>query len=661
MATINGSTTQVSGHYQYYITWSEDQVNVANNTSRVRAWVYVKRTGWYYVESSLNSHTLTIDGTNFTANPYINMNTPANGGTGSDGPHLLVSGSKIVSHNSNGSKSISISSTGQVAYVNANYSPQYGSASATVNLTTIPREAYLTNTPNFTVGNNIGLNFSNSGSLYVRAYLYVNNTLVKYQNMGTGSSGTFTMSSSNNNTVYSKMPSSTSVGGSGTYFKIRTYSNSGYSSQVGGDRNKNITAYVNQSINKPTFTNYTLSNVSKTINVVDKYSNTLQSNNTTTLLGSSSKLIKGYSNVRATISSSDKMVAKNYASGSKYRLTSPTQQTEGSYTTGTRTLDLSNVQTGSFTVTAFDSRNLTTTVSKSLTLTNYVPLTLFNMELIRDNQVDAPTKLKFEGDMFKGYFGGGTSGVENDLTVEYRWKPSTSSWGAQTWNDITDDVIIDGSGNISYEEYIDGNEGTSGFTTGSSFDVEIRGYDKLSHVIIENTLSVGEPLMDATQDGVAFGKKYNSSLGGKLQIDGMRALAMACILRRLDDVNIASGSWTTIAFNSGASTNKLDPLGMHSTSTNNSRATIKREGWYQVTGQVKWNDATGGGRIAAISVNGSQITAQSRHAPDSSGRGGTTVVNLVYLEVDDYVELEVWQGSGSTIALHEAHLSLIFI
>lgn len=134
MATITGSTQYLSAHFAYYITWVEDQVNATNNTSRVTAYVYVQKIGSYSIESIHNNHYLYIDGTAFNANNYVDMNPETT-------PRLLVSGSKTITHNSDGSKSITISSNGEICHIDPrpSYTPYTGSASGTATLTTISR------------------------------------------------------------------------------------------------------------------------------------------------------------------------------------------------------------------------------------------------------------------------------------------------------------------------------------------------------------------------------------------------------------------------------------------------------------------------------------------------------------------------------------------
>ena len=508
MATIQGSCSLNPTKYSYYAEWSESNINVANNTSDVTVNVYVQKIGNYNSEGSNNSNTLYIGGTPYTTSGlYIDMNPETT-------PRLVASGTKTVTHNADGSKSITISCSGSLPYGNG-YGPQSGSLSATVSLTTIPREAYVTNSVNFTLGNNIPLTLSNAGNFYVQSLLYVNSTLIKTTNHGRVTSATITPTSGEVDSMYAQIPNATSCA---MYVRIKTYSDSGYTSQIGSNKDKTGTMSINQTTNKPTFTDFAVANLDKNVANTDKYSNVLVTSSTSTLLGSDAKVIKGYSKLRATVSVANKMVALNSATAVKYRFSAGSLTKDENYSAvADVTLDIDNVLTKDVSVTAYDSRNLTTSVSKSLSyLAEYTPVSLWGLAFVRDNSVDSKTKLQVSGSFWKQYFGGGTSGVLNSVTAHYRYKLTTESWASQTWTAIT--LTDDGSGNLSFDDYIEGDLGASGFDSDKSFDIEVRLYDKLSNVIVEATLSRGIPVMDITQDGVAFGGMYDSTEGGVLQI-----------------------------------------------------------------------------------------------------------------------------------------------
>jgi len=128
MATITGSVSTNSTRYSYYLVWSESEINSVANTSKVTCSVYVKKISSYSTEGSGNSNTLYIDGTAFTTSGlYIDMNPETT-------PRLVASGSKTITHNADGSKSISVSCSGSLPTV---YGPTSGSVSGTITLTTI--------------------------------------------------------------------------------------------------------------------------------------------------------------------------------------------------------------------------------------------------------------------------------------------------------------------------------------------------------------------------------------------------------------------------------------------------------------------------------------------------------------------------------------------
>jgi hypothetical protein len=506
MAEITGSTSSNPSKYRYYAVWSEYNINVAANTSDVSVAVYIQKISNYSATGSNNTHGLYINGAYFQATTSVSLTDST--------PKLLVAGAITVAHNSDGSKAIGISCSGNLP-TGSGFGPSSGSLSATVGLTTIPREAYVTNDVSFTVGNDIPISLSNPGNFFIRSQLYAG-PLIKQTDHGQITSGTIVLGSTEDDAIYAQMPNALSMG---ITVRILTYSDAGYSSQVGSARDQGGAAYIDQNINKPTFTTYTLANVDKSIDVKDFYNNTLVTSSTATLLGSSSKFIKGYSKVRATITAANKMVPLNSATGNKYRFTNVSQSVDENFSTSDVTLDLDNVTANSFTVTAFDSRNLTTAVGNTMTyMADYAPTTVYNMSLARDNSVDSGTTLAFEADFFKEYFGGGTSGVLNTLTIEYRYKETTDTWGAQTWDALS--FTSDGDGYVNFSDYIDGDLGNDGFDTNKSFDIQVRAYDKLTAIIVEDTLSVGTPLMDLTAPGISILDKYDTAEGGDLQVYG---------------------------------------------------------------------------------------------------------------------------------------------
>lgn len=295
--------------------------------------------------------------------------------------------------------------------------------------------AKITNSIDYTIGTaTIPVTFDKVAGEYVQCSVYVGSitggNLIKTVNLGTASSNNISLDSADFNAMYAKLPNATS----GTInIRTKTFTSSAYTTQIGVDRDKSGTISVNQAINKPTFTTYTIGNLDKNVEVEDKYSNALVTSSTETLTGSASKMIKAYSTVRAVVTSANKMVALNSATAIKYRLTSPSGflQEENYSADSTVNIDLVNPTQNSFSLSAIDSRGLLTTVDSTLTaIAEYEPILVHTLLARRDNNIDEETKLSFGGQLWNDYFGGGTDGELNELTAHIRFKPTTREWEA---------------------------------------------------------------------------------------------------------------------------------------------------------------------------------------------------------------------------------------
>lgn len=129
MSTINGSVSQRSDSYSFYIEWSESNIDTSSNASKVLATAYIYCSAHTAYDSGL-SQKLVIDGTEFTATKSVNLSSGVT--------VALVSGSKTITHDADGRKSITISADCDLPDGNG-YGPAWGSASGTAILTTIPR------------------------------------------------------------------------------------------------------------------------------------------------------------------------------------------------------------------------------------------------------------------------------------------------------------------------------------------------------------------------------------------------------------------------------------------------------------------------------------------------------------------------------------------
>lgn len=577
-----------------FITWSATQ-SIAGNYSTVTVNLYFRRSSSYYSYNlSTHSNTSNVDGqTNYSADSDFDLRA----GTG-DYLIRTVSGI-VVNHNADGSKTCWIGWSG-----NCNTSLGTYNFGETVTLDTIPREAYITTASvNFTVADAapytaIAFSLWNGGSYYVQALLYVGGTLITTRNLGAVTSASFNLTDAENHSIYATIPSATS---NSMYWRIKTYSDAGYTVQIGSNMDKAGTCYITDTYSKPTFTTYTIANVDEALANTDKYGNVLITSNTNTLSGSSAKIISGYNKPRGTILNANKMTPLHSSTANKYRFASGSQYAEVATGAGDLTVDLNDVTANSFTMTAYDSRNYTTAVAGTVTsIVTPTAVNLYDLVLKRDNNVDALTKLQFSGNYWKSNFGS----VDNAIVCQWRYKLTTNTWnekdgtctisnatpavvtknghgfatgdmiwfsttgslptgltanttqyyainndantfwiatsyanaiagtkvatssaGAGThtvhqdsiWTAITPD---DTDGALSYDDYISGDLGASGFDTDKSFNVEVRLYDKLTNIIVEGTISKGTPVVDFTQTGIALLGQYDTGVGGALQVNG---------------------------------------------------------------------------------------------------------------------------------------------
>ena len=396
--------------------------------------------------------------------------------------------------------------------------------------------------------------------------------------------------------IYALIPNSVSIP---TAIRIKTYSDSGYATQIGTDKDKTGTAYVDQTAYKPTFTTYTMANIDEALANTDIHGNVLTTQNTNTLTGSATKIIAGYNKVRASITDANKMLALKSATAVKYRFVNDVLLAEVNTGAGTLTVDLNDVLSNTFILTAFDSRGLTTAVSNVAEAGIVTPTAvgLWGGTLTRANSVDAAVTLAFSGSYWKNYFGGGAAGVLNTVTVESRFKRTQHVWdtnGACTATNanpteitknghglVTGDMVwftaaamptglsanthyfviyetvdkfwlassyanamagtklaatstgttvvchndsmwvaispTDTAGALSYSGALLGDLGAGGFNTDKSYTVEVRAYDKLTNIIIEGTISVGIPLIDYRNTGIAVMQTYDPAIGGSIQ------------------------------------------------------------------------------------------------------------------------------------------------
>ena len=237
------------------------------------------------------------------------------------------------------------------------------------------------------------------------------------------------------------------------------------------------------------------------------------------LTGNNQTIVKGYSNLRAVITSANKAVPLKYATMNKYRLVVGSKQKEENYhASNTVNIDINAIDNNVFSVYAIDSRNLSTIkqISPS-TYLDYNPIILSNANAVRGSGgVGEETTLTFDGSFWNDDFG---TVVNTVKTAKYRYKKTSDV----SYSDWSSNLTVTPSGNTySFEGLIAGDEGANGFNIQHSYNIQLMVEDELSSHTFNYVLGSGSPSMALAQGGMAIKAPYDEELGGSLQIDGKK-------------------------------------------------------------------------------------------------------------------------------------------
>lgn len=395
--SANGS----KGHHKFTLTVTENSTSTSGNTSSV-SWSFVlspivKSYDWNYNNTVPVTYSININGTTYSGNIMSY--------DGSSTVTVRSSSTPLtITHNSDGNKSISYSFS--VSSISASYLPGSASASGSMALTYIPRAATISSAPNFTDEQNPTITYSNPAgnavtSLQACISLTGATDDIAYRDISkTGTSYTFPLTDAERNVLRNATLSGKDY--RTVYFFIAT--------TIGGTVYRKSVGKTLTIVNA----NPTLSPVVQDIGSVS-----------TTLTGDANKIIKGFNSVSITINATalkgnNSITSQKVTCGGK------------SLTSASGTLQ--NVESNIFDFTVTDKRGLTTTKRVTKTLINYVPLTCnlnASIALSSSDQTLATATLNINGKYFNDSFGA----VDNELTVQYRYKTNDGDYG--DWTPLT--------------------------------------------------------------------------------------------------------------------------------------------------------------------------------------------------------------------------------
>lgn len=399
MATSGSVTVKVTGYNNLVFEWNMTSQSVANNTSTV-SWamklVAIGASGKITSNSKKNWN-VTVNGTDYSGTNTI--------GISGKSTKTLASGSTVISHNVDGTKTFTFSFKQQfsgLVFAGVAISDKSGSGLGT--LPDIPRKATITNAPNFNDEGNPTITYSNPAgnavsTLQACISLTGSTDNIAYRDISkSGTSYTFNLTSAERSTLRN----------------ATTTSNS-----------RSVKFYVKTVIGSNTFYN----SVERTLTIINAnptLTPTVSDGNakTVALTGDANKFVRYYSTGSYSISKSAKKGATIKSVVAKCGSQSKSSATlvSGSF---------AKVDSGIFDFSVTDSRGNTVSKTLTKTLINYVPLTANVEGSIALSETDS-TKAKILFTVSGNYFNGSFGATSNSLTLKYTLKSGGNTIKTET-------------------------------------------------------------------------------------------------------------------------------------------------------------------------------------------------------------------------------------
>ena len=421
------------------IVWSATQ-DKTNNKSTVTAKLYYAKSATS--TASTQGHwggSITIGGfTQSFSNVYVTL-------TADNSDKLVATFSKTIDHNADGTKSITISASGSVSGTTLTST----SISKSVTLDTIPRESSISCTT-ANIESKPTITISRASSSFTHTITYKFGSLT--DTIATKTSATSITSWTIPASFYAQIPNAKK--GEGTLTCI-TYSGN---TQIGEPKTCKLSVTTDETKCKPTVSGAVVDTNAKTV----------------ALTGDANKyLVRFYSTASCTLTAS---LNKN---AGKFLL-----KTINNVSISGTTLDIPNVETGTFEFYAKDSREYYNIDKEAKTLIPYIKLTN-KATAQRTDPTSGNAKITIKGNYFSGSFGA----VSNTLTVKYRQGTS---------GDYTTVTPTISNGEYSATVNLTGLDYTK------SFKYEVVVSDKLSTVTQTATVQKGVPVFDWGEDDFRF-------------------------------------------------------------------------------------------------------------------------------------------------------------
>lgn len=423
----NNNTGQ---YYEFKIVWSATQNKLANS-STITSTTYLRTKNLTYTTQA--TWTPIVQG---VSKPTLNLNI------NSTSFQKLADHTWTVYHDAQGKLTLTLNAS-FTGNNNATYALRSGSASQSVTLDTIPREASilleLTNDESafkYTTDNPAGFNLE--VTLKVGGQTLLTSTSASLNRLLTSQELDILYT----NSTTTSTPTITA--------EVKSYSGT---TLIGTKTDNKTVQIINAN---PLFSDFT-------------YSDTLHS----ALTGNNQIIILNASSLQITASAT----AQKKATITGYRLVNGDNSITVSGT-GTLLKPTSSITQ----VIAEDSRGNSTVVSKTMSVINYQPIVLKELIVERVTDGEAPAKITADGSVFVGSFGA----VSNTLNFRYWFRETgTTEW---VLGNTVITTTLETDWNVTKQ--INGDLGTLGFTLDKQFDIKLEAYDRIATDIEERILLV---------------------------------------------------------------------------------------------------------------------------------------------------------------------------
>lgn len=338
----------------------------------------------------------------------------------------------------------------------------------------------------FIIGNSIAINTNRVVSTFTHTLkLYVNNVLIKTIT-DVGASVTITPSEEEITAMYN---ATSNVTNADSKIVCTTYSGA---TNLGNTETIKK-AIVDTTISKPIFSNYIFAEANAIVEA----------------LTNEETFVKGFSNIMMVIDSTNKAIAKNGATMSKYKFFIGSKSNEQTYATDV-TSTLNNIDSNTITVTAVDSRGLETPITKIIPLIDYIPPVIQTASTQRLNGVETETNLSLTAKIFDGDFGNGLN-----IIKYFGYRVSTDGITWSLWFDKTtifNSKMTNTSGNIllsfTNEFELHANGSTDGMALGQSYYIQLKLSDGITAQVFNSIVGSTD-----VNDGKVLDGHYKSEDG----------------------------------------------------------------------------------------------------------------------------------------------------